>query len=110
MSPMAARSSSCSRLLLQPSEYSWSCVHSFTARNRRWLLWQVYAPFEDSDAAFHRMLYLFLSPHSERLAGANAARVLRCQLPRHNAFYSPDPPASRQPPPLPVPALSRDCS
>ena len=68
--------------------------------------WQVYAPVEDSDAAFHRMLYLFLSPHSERLAGAGAARVLRCQLPRHNAYYSPDPPASRQPPPLPVSCIT----
>ena len=57
---------------------------------------------EDNGAAFHRMLYLFLSPHSERLAGAGAGRVLRCQLPRHNTYYSPDPPASRLPPPLPV--------
>ncbi len=63
---------------------------------------QVYAPVEDSDAAFHRALLLFLSPHSERLAGAGAARALRCQLPRLNPFYSPDPPASRLPPPLPV--------
>jgi len=62
----------------------------------------VYAPVEDSDAAFHRALLLFLSPHSERLAGAGAARALRCQLPRRNPFYSPDPPASRLPPPLPV--------
>ena len=61
---------------------------------------------EDSDAAFHRMLYLFLSPHSERLAGAGAARVLRCQLPRHNAYYSPDPPASRLPPPLLVSCIT----
>ena len=62
----------------------------------------MYAPVEDCDAAFHRMLYLFLSPHSERLAGAGAGRVLRCQLPRDNMYYSPDPPASRLPPPLPV--------
>ncbi|KAK9821140.1 hypothetical protein WJX81_007543 [Elliptochloris bilobata] len=64
-------------------------------------LLQVYAPVEDSEAAFHRMLYLFLSPHSDRLAGAGAARALRCQLPRHNAYYSPDPPSTRLPLPLP---------
>eukprot|EP00887_Chlorella_sp_A99_P000437 scaffold17.g437.t1 len=69
-------------------------------------LLQVYAPLEDQPHAFHRTLFLFLSPDGGRLASAGAVRALRCQLPRHNAFYPPAPPGRRDllPPELPAPA------
>ena len=54
---------------------------------------QVYAPLDDHPAAFHRTLFLFVSPAGERLAVPGAVRALRCQLPRDNAFYPPLPPA-----------------
>lgn len=38
----------------------------------------------DNDAAFHRAIYVFLCPN----VTCRNARVLRCQLPRKNKFYS----------------------
>jgi pre-rRNA-processing protein TSR4 len=56
-------------------------------------LLQVYAPMEDNSEAFHRTLFVFISPHSQGLhASPPGVQVLRCQLPRSNAFYEYDPP------------------
>ncbi len=62
----------------------------------RFLL-QVYSPLGDDDApaapeAFHRTLYVFVSPRGDSLAAPGAVRALRCQLARENAFYPYDPP------------------
>ena len=58
---------------------------------------------EDNPAAFHRTVLLFISPDGGQLAAAGAVRALRCQLPRHNRFYAPEPPKKTdvRPPMLP---------
>ena len=65
-------------------------------------LLQLYAPLDDGPpSAFHRMLYLFISPKGSRLAEAGTARAFRCQLPRENDFYPYEPPeSSDRPAPL----------
>ena len=65
-------------------------------------LLQLYAPLDDGPpSAFHRMLYLFISPKGSRLAEAGTARAFRCQLPRENDFYPYEPPeSSDRPTPL----------
>eukprot|EP00004_Rigifila_ramosa_P011315 TRINITY_DN2403_c1_g1_i1.p2 TRINITY_DN2403_c1_g1~~TRINITY_DN2403_c1_g1_i1.p2 ORF type:complete len:286 (+),score=48.98 TRINITY_DN2403_c1_g1_i1:43-858(+) len=54
---------------------------------------QLYSPIEEHPETFHRMLYVFVcadgSCNSDGTAGW---KVLRCQLPRKNDFYSFDPP------------------
>ena len=46
---------------------------------------QLYCPVENHDStAFHRAMYVFLCPKS----ACRYARVLRCQMPRQNDFYS----------------------
>ena len=65
------------------------------------LLTQVYAaPPEGSDedhaGAFHRSLFIFLSPDGSRLAEPGGVIALRCQLPRLNAYYSPNPAPEEQ--------------
>lgn len=65
---------------------------------------QIYAPVEDNPNAFHRSIYIFISPDGSKVPGtAGAIKALRCQLPRHNAFYAYDPPKKeeRYPPTLP---------
>ena len=57
-------------------------------------LMQVYAPVDDEPSAFHRALYVFVSPHGGDLHRPGAVRVFRSQLPRCNPFY-PDEPAER---------------
>ena len=49
----------------------------------RFLL-QLYAPLDEGDEtrAFHRMLYVFVSPRGSRLTERGAVRAFRCQLPR----------------------------
>lgn len=57
----------------------------------RFLL-QVYAPVDDNPGAFHRTLFVFVSPHSEGLhSSPPGIQVLRCQLPRSNEFYEYNP-------------------
>ena len=72
-----------------------------TGEPLRFLL-QLYAPTEDDEPrAFHRALYLFISPKGARLAEPGAVRAFRCQLPRRNAFYPYEPPeADERPTPL----------
>ena len=57
----------------------------------RYLL-QLYAPCNDDPRAFHRALYLFVSPKGSQLSKPGAVRAFRCQLPRENAWYPYDPP------------------
>ena len=58
----------------------------------RFLL-QVYASINDDARAFHRTVFLFISPHGSRLGELGAARAFRCQLPRVNDFYADEPAA-----------------
>ena len=55
-------------------------------------LMQIYAPVDDEPTAFHRSVFLFVSPHGGDLHRPGAVRAFRSQLPRDNAFY-PDEPA-----------------
>ena len=63
----------------------------------------MYAPLDGRPDAFHRTLFLFVSPAGDRLAQSGAVRALRCQLARDNPYYPPDPPTRRDllPPLLP---------
>ena len=54
---------------------------------------QLYAPVDAEPAAFHRALYVFVSPHGGDLHRPGAVRIFRSQLPRDNFFY-PDEPAT----------------
>ena len=61
-------------------------------------LCQIYAPIEHQDDCFHRTLYLFLCPQAECcLPNENKnLKVLRCQLPRRNEFFSFNPPGESE--------------
>ncbi|KAG1681100.1 hypothetical protein FOA52_015540 [Chlamydomonas sp. UWO 241] len=54
-------------------------------------LLQVYAPPPEeagaNEGAFHRTVYLFVSPEGGKLTEPGAVRAMRCQLPRANEFY-----------------------
>lgn len=70
---------------------SWS--HSITRGERVLQLYaapQAGSP-EDHDGAFHRSLFLFVSPSAKCIAEPGAVKVLRCQLPRANDYYAFDP-------------------
>lgn len=70
-----------------PPRSALTCPH--TGAPYRFLL-QVYAPDEAAgDRAFHRAVFVFVSPQGERLAKGerSAARAFRCQLPRRNRYY-----------------------
>jgi pre-rRNA-processing protein TSR4 len=55
-------------------------------------LLQIYCPIDaNPDDAFHRSIYLFISPTGDHLATPGAVKALRCQLPRVNPFYSDQP-------------------
>ena len=55
-------------------------------------LLQVYAPVNDDDPnAFHRTVFLFVSPHGGDLHRPGAVRAFRSQLPRCNPFYPDEP-------------------
>eukprot|EP00877_Chromochloris_zofingiensis_P001052 jgi/Chrzof1/10948/Cz05g18100.t1 len=58
-----------------------------TGRTMNFLL-QVYAPVDSNPDAFHRTIFVFVSPQGESLAQPGAVRALRCQLPRSNPYYS----------------------
>lgn len=55
-------------------------------------LLQVYAPLSDgeNDSTFHRSIFLFMckDPKCHQENGSKCFRVLRCQLPKVNNFYS----------------------
>lgn len=53
---------------------------------------QLYAPLEDKKECFHRTLFLFCCENIDCLFHEGSIKVLRCQLPRENAFYSSEPP------------------
>lgn len=64
---------------------------------------QVYAPVEDpTGEAFHRTIFLFVSPQGDSLATPGAVRAFRCQLPHHNRYYGLEPALLHDltPPPL----------
>ena len=50
---------------------------------------QIYCPLDEPAEAFHRVLYVFAC-RKPRCYGKGCAKVLRCQLPRKNAFYAYD--------------------
>ncbi len=59
---------------------------------------QVYAPppedeegGAENEEAFHRTIFLFISPEGSKLVEPGAVKALRCQLPRKNDFYGFDP-------------------
>lgn len=61
-------------------------------------LCQIYAPYEEDTQAFHRIIYIFVC-NDEACCRANDSsnlKVLRCQLPRENAFYPFEPPEERE--------------
>lgn len=65
---------------------------------------QVYSPLDGNPAAFHRAVYVFVSPRGDKLSSPGAARALRCQLARENPYYAPVPAGPRDlaPPKLQV--------
>ena len=71
-------------------------------------LLQVYAPLEAAGpAAFHRAIYVFISPKGSRIGERGTVRAFRCQLPRANAYLpyeAPEP--SELPAPLPTAAAA----
>ncbi|KAI3741770.1 hypothetical protein L1987_59447 [Smallanthus sonchifolius] len=81
-----------------------SCLCDICGEPLRFLL-QAYAPLSDKESTFHRTLYVFMcismscllqdqheqwKHHPEK--GSRSIKVFRCQLPRHNQFYSSEPP------------------
>lgn len=73
-----------------------------TGQTMRFLL-QVYCPVDENPIdAFHRMVYLFVSPRGDLLQKPGAVKALRCQLRRNNPFYgdSPAPASQKAPKPL----------
>ncbi|KAF9415010.1 hypothetical protein HW555_007277 [Spodoptera exigua] len=56
-------------------------------------LCQIYAPYEESDDAFHRTIFLFICRNGSccQINSSDNLKVLRCQLPRKNDFYSFEP-------------------
>ncbi|KAK9837820.1 hypothetical protein WJX74_005778 [Apatococcus lobatus] len=82
-----------------PCKQQLTCLASQQPLN---FLMQVYAPVEGNAAAFHRAIFLFISPQGNKLGEPGAVRAFRCQLPRANAFYSSNPPSQQDTAPPPV--------
>lgn len=61
-------------------------------------LLQVYAPVEDVATCFHRTVFVFVcaDPGCCNANDSSNFVVLRCQLPKDNAFYSSEPPDDSQ--------------
>lgn len=78
-----------------PSTQQLQCLDS--GLQLRFLL-QVYSAVNDDPRAFHRSIYLFISPQGSGLGRPGAVRAYRCQLPRRTPFYSADPPNEFDPP------------
>ena len=75
-----------------PSNKQLKCLYT---REPLDFLMQIYAPVDDQldePSAFHRSIFVFVSPHGGNLHRPGAVRVFRSQLARENAFY-PDEPA-----------------
>lgn len=53
---------------------------------------------EDHPGAFHRALFVFVSPTASGLKQPGGARVLRSQLPRCNPYYASEPSSEAAPP------------
>eukprot|EP00879_Flechtneria_rotunda_P010047 GHRR01010505.1.p1 GENE.GHRR01010505.1~~GHRR01010505.1.p1 ORF type:complete len:358 (+),score=92.76 GHRR01010505.1:201-1274(+) len=84
-----------------------------TGETMRFLL-QVYCPVNANPVdAFHRSIFLFISPRGDEVAKPGAARALRCQLPRANPYYADTPAPESQLAPRELQAaeqeLSLDC-
>ncbi|XP_015892022.2 uncharacterized protein LOC107426374 isoform X2 [Ziziphus jujuba] len=80
-----------------------SCLCDICGEPLQFVL-QVYAP-EDKECTFHRTLFVFMCTSMDCLRRdqheqwkrpphkpSRSVKVFRCQLPRHNAFYSSEPP------------------
>jgi pre-rRNA-processing protein TSR4 len=61
-------------------------------------LCQIYAPIEHQDDCFHRTLFIFMCTSAEccKINSSSSFKILRCQLPRKNNFYSYDPPVESE--------------
>ncbi|XP_076320723.1 programmed cell death protein 2-like isoform X2 [Tachypleus tridentatus] len=57
-------------------------------------LQQVYAPLNEKESAFHRMIFIFVCKNPKCCSKNSNLnfKVFRCQLPRKNKFYDYDPP------------------
>lgn len=55
-------------------------------------LMQIYAVSSDEPHAFHRTIFLFITPSGTAIGRPGAIRAFRCQLPRENPFYPYEPP------------------
>jgi pre-rRNA-processing protein TSR4 len=95
-----------------PTQQQLTCP--LTGQIMKFLL-QVYCPVDSNPVeAFHRAVFVFLSPKGSDLAQPGAVRAFRCQLPRSNPFYPDQPAPSSQATPTPLPqqqqqlALGRD--
>jgi len=71
-----------------PSKPQLTCAA--TGEPLRFLL-QVYSPQDTHPGAFHRTVYVFVSPRGDTLSQPGAVRALRCQLARRNKYYSFEP-------------------
>ena len=78
-----------------PTESELQCPES--GLHLRFLM-QVYAAVNDDPRAFHRAIYLFISPQGSALGRPGAVRAFRSQLPRENAFYAYEPPDEEERP------------
>ncbi|XP_023234158.1 programmed cell death protein 2-like [Centruroides sculpturatus] len=61
-------------------------------------LLQIYAPFEENPNTFHRSIFIFVCK-DPRCCKSNENKnfvVFRCQLPRDNQYYSPQPPIEEE--------------
>lgn len=86
-----------------PSESQLRCP--LTGKTRNFIL-QIYAPVFENEAAFHRTIFVFLSPNGNQVAKPGGCSAFRCQLSRENSFYSPMPPSIHDlTPPLARPSI-----
>lgn len=60
-------------------------------------LCQIYAPYEESETAFHRTIYVFIckKPKCCKSNENGNLKVFRSQLPRANQFYPSEPPVEQ---------------
>lgn len=56
---------------------------------------------DEHNGAFHRSLFLFVSPSARCISRPGGVKILRCQLPRINEFYASEPSDDVLPPRLP---------
>lgn len=118
LSPPSVFSESQAPKEIYKTGYVGDLVASPVMRSQRWLcdgpIWyceQVYAAPQagapdDHPGAFHRTIFIFISPHGDRLHAPGAVRAFRCQLPRVNQYYRPEPSSEQMPPALPAEAAS----